>query len=229
MSSYTLTIKEIVENFTGDDKLFDFEYPIYSEEYRAAFEEKFINHFYFREIGCETLGRFKFYLREKLNLIMPMYNKYYTSMNLEQRVLNNYQLTETFTKNTGDNVNVVVDSTQNLTTTEDNTSTSSGSGKELFSDTPQGALSLIGSPYVSSITEGTNENETVNDIDGTAVTDIAGTTVTAAEGTENYTRVSEGNVGVMTDAEAVKNFQDAQRNIDLIVFNECNDLFMQLY
>lgn len=180
MSLYTLTLKEIMESLQPNEELFDFDYPFYDDEERLNFQTKFVAHFYFREIGSETLGRFKFYLRERLNLIMPYYNKFYTSMNLEQRILNNYDMTEDLTRTTGD--------------------------KRMFSDTPQGSVSLTALSGRIHLTE-------LND----------------DTGSEEYTRRTVGNMGVQTDAQAVAVYQDAQRNIDLMVFLECNDLFMQIY
>lgn len=62
-------------------------YPIFSEDYRETLNNKIIEHFYFREIGCETPDRFAFYLRRKLNEIMPYYNQLYTSELLQYNPL----------------------------------------------------------------------------------------------------------------------------------------------
>ena len=94
MAEYTMELREIVSKVN----IFDFDYPIWKEDYRKEFEAKFINHFYFREIGVETVARFKHNLKEQLNLIMPFYNKMYYSQSLEQRILDNYDVTETFEK-----------------------------------------------------------------------------------------------------------------------------------
>ena len=76
-----LSRKERIE--VGRKQLFDFDYPFYDETKRAEFETKFINHFYLREIGSETMGSFKFNLDEYLNLNMPYWNKMFLS-NLEE-------------------------------------------------------------------------------------------------------------------------------------------------
>ena len=77
MATYTMELREIIEN---NCNIFDFKYPIFKEEYRKTFEENFINYFYFREIGVETVARFKHNLKTQLNLIMPYYNKMYMSI-----------------------------------------------------------------------------------------------------------------------------------------------------
>ena len=60
MSKYTAELRTIIDN--GFD-IFDFEYTRASESQAivsdAALEQGFIDHFYFREVGFETLERFK--------------------------------------------------------------------------------------------------------------------------------------------------------------------------
>lgn len=66
MSKYTAELRTIIDN--GFD-IFDFEYPRTNASKAIVSNEKlqegFINHFYFREVGFETLERFKFFLKTK--------------------------------------------------------------------------------------------------------------------------------------------------------------------
>ena len=66
MSKYTAELRTIIDN--GFD-IFDFEYERTEASQAIVSNEKlqegFVNHFYFREIGFETLERFKFYLKTK--------------------------------------------------------------------------------------------------------------------------------------------------------------------
>ena len=64
-------------------RVFNFDFPIYDEAYRTELEKKILRHFYTREIGYETVGLWKLKLEDKLNLIMPYYNKLYQSTLLE--------------------------------------------------------------------------------------------------------------------------------------------------
>ena len=102
MEKYTITLGELIEK---NVKIFDFDYPIYSEEYRPTFEEHFIEHFYYDEIGQETVKRFKDRLKIKLNLIMPYWNKIFMADNLEQRILDNYDVTETYEREVKNKIN----------------------------------------------------------------------------------------------------------------------------
>lgn len=70
-------ITEIIE--TASPLLFNFDYPIFDENYREALQEKIIMHYYTREISEETVGLWKLRLRAKMNEIMPYYNQFYKS------------------------------------------------------------------------------------------------------------------------------------------------------
>lgn len=60
-------------------RIFDFAFPIFDENYRLTIECKILRHYYTREISEETYGLWKLRLADKLNLIMPYYNKLYKS------------------------------------------------------------------------------------------------------------------------------------------------------
>ena len=91
MSKYTTQVRWIIEQATsGNDSLpiskrielacpiiFNFNFPIWNEDYRPILEKKILMHYFNKEIGLETVGLWKFYLEERLNLIMPYYNKLY--------------------------------------------------------------------------------------------------------------------------------------------------------
>ena len=85
MSKYTTEVRYICEHEAGltesvgyNDidrvlalsvgKIFDFDYPIFDEAYRNVLNIKILRHFYTREIGFETVGLWKHYLRTKMKL-----------------------------------------------------------------------------------------------------------------------------------------------------------------
>lgn len=112
MASYTMELREMVEHYSQfDDKLshnekiaiarekiFDFNYPIFDENYRNVFETNFIRNFYMREIGFETEGLFKFQLETWLLINMPYYNKLFESELIEFNPLESYSLKTTYQK-----------------------------------------------------------------------------------------------------------------------------------
>jgi len=93
MATYTMMLRTYIEKFSqfednltldekieiGREKLFDFDYPFFSENYRKEFETNFINEFYMREIGFETEELFKMRLRNWLRKNMGYYNKLFES------------------------------------------------------------------------------------------------------------------------------------------------------
>ena len=96
MSKYTTELRYICESLAGLEeskgyndvsdiisearpKIFNFNYPIFDESYRAGLETKILRHFYTREIGAETYGRWKLFLEAKMNEIMPFFNQLYNS------------------------------------------------------------------------------------------------------------------------------------------------------
>ena len=109
---YTITLNEMIKN---NVTIFDFDYPIFREEYRETFEQHFIDYFLDEEIAHETIAQFKLRLKSKLNMIMPYYNKIFMSQELEQRILDNYDVTETYNRKVvSDSVNSVTSTTKNL-------------------------------------------------------------------------------------------------------------------
>ena len=194
MANYTIELRELVKN---NYHIFDFSYPLFDESYRNIFETNFINHFYFREIGFETIARFKHHLKTELNLIMPYFNKIYKSQALDQRILDNYDVTETFERNT----------------TGSKTGVNEDVNKQLFSDTGRKRVDINDIDYVSTINKETNSTTSnIND-----------------ENNERWTRTMQGNIGVQTDADAIIKYESSLKNVDLLVFNELEKLFMQIF
>ena len=135
----TMTLGELIENNVN---IFDFDYPFYNEERRKQFEQHFIEHFYFNEIGQETVARFKHRLKIKLNLIMPYWNKIFLADELEQRILDNYDVTETYTREVANN----------------STATNESTNKNLQSDTPVTKTDLDQVDYFSNIKKDIGNN-----------------------------------------------------------------------
>lgn len=99
MADYTIELRHVVGN---GHNIFDFNYPFYDESKRLEFEEKFIRHFYFREIGHPSIDRFKHYLRDKMLVAFPYYNELFKAATIEYSILDNYKLTEEFTMERND-------------------------------------------------------------------------------------------------------------------------------
>lgn len=112
MSKYTTEVRYICENYANQteskgynsvqsildnswDKVFDFDFPIFDENYREPLCKKILKHFYTREIGEETVGLWKLRLDDRMNEIMPYYNKLYESELISIEPLVNYRVRTT--------------------------------------------------------------------------------------------------------------------------------------
>lgn len=74
------------------ERVFDFDFPIFDENYRLALEKKILRHYYTREICEETVGLWKLRLCDRLNVIMPYYNQLYLSELIKFNPLYDVQL-----------------------------------------------------------------------------------------------------------------------------------------
>lgn len=204
MAKYTITIKSLIDNN------FDFKmnnYPIFDENYRNTLNNNILYHYYENEIGFETASLFRFYLNQKLNEIMPYYNELYKVQKKiidENLLLNNVNLTERLT---GSN-----------TTNTSSTSQSSNKGKNLFQDTPQGQISQTD---IDNQTWATNLTLNKNDID-----DKSSAT---GSGTNEYLKTIVGNNGGKFNIDVLNDIKNNLMNIDLMIINELNDLFMGIF
>ena len=79
MAKYTMELRDIIESQNVD--LFDFDYEYYADNYalQKRFENMFIQHYYFHEIGFETVERFKWNLKARLDINAPKYKQYWDS------------------------------------------------------------------------------------------------------------------------------------------------------
>lgn len=158
MSHYTTQTRWIVEMATPDAKglpwrkrikqacpsIFDFDFPIWNEQYRIELESKIIGHFFMWEIGYETVGLWKFALEQKLLEIMPYYNELYKTTVRDFDYLTDTDITETLQRNENktedktENVNFSSKEDNDTDTTEDYTgsSTANGNTKTVKSGAP---------------------------------------------------------------------------------------------
>ena len=93
--------------------VFNFDFPMFDENYRLVLEKKILRHFYTREICEETVGLWKLRMWDKLNVIMPYYNKLYESELYKFNPLYDVDLTRDHkTENSGDSNTVENNNTQ---------------------------------------------------------------------------------------------------------------------
>lgn len=214
MAHYTITIQTLINN--GFDFQLD-KYPIFDENYRETLNNKILNHYFDAEIGFETAPLFRHYLLAKLNEIMPIYNIMYEKQkDLLENIFGNVNLTETFD---GENSN-----NSNVSNNSQSRSTGNSNMKNLFQDTPQGELdttSIKNQKWATNLS--LNENNTNGNI-----TDNS-TSIGNSNGTNNYIKKIIGNNGGKYNIELLKEIQNSILNIDIMIINELQDLFMGIF
>jgi len=249
---YTST-KEIIEK--SRKKIFDFDYPIFDENYRSVLETKIIKHYYTREIGAETVGLWKFWLDERMNRIMPYYNQLYKSELLDFNPLYDTDITTDSNRkikheeNTKDS-NLRTDNTtttDNITgknTRTDNLSTAnshedhdrdSGTNDNLtaYSDTPQNGLTGVTElNYLTNATKVNGSDSKTHNNDGSYETKNTGTQVNDATQTgtvKNDITNTIKNTGTVSDnGTGTKNYDNVNDYLEHVKGKRGTDSYSKI-
>lgn len=224
MANYTTQVRSICEVYSGLNesvgyakvsdviekaipKVFDFDFPIFDEGYRKVLCTKILKHFYTREIGLETVGLWKLKLDTKLNEIMPIYNKMYEAVMLKFNPLLSITREHTLDRDSK------TDGTSNTKTDMNDVSWN------LYSDTPQGKLSYIdNNTYLTNATKNTDDNKSNTD---NKYEDLATST---DEFLEHIYGVHGHSQMIM-----VKEYCENLINVDILILDELEELFFQLW
>lgn len=202
------TVKSWFSDYDLSDYLTDDEIAVITERgtwSKEKLAQAIIDHYYMYEIGYETPALFrhqaKVFMRELMEEKAPLIY----SAAIEYDPLINVDVTESYTGSSSGGSN--------------SSSTATGSGLTVNSDTPQGQISktnILNGSYASS----TGANETSN-----SVTDQSSNT-----GSQTYTKRMKGNSGV--SATAQKMIQQYRENIIMInrdIIKDVGSLFMTIY
>lgn len=214
MAKYSLELRTIVDD-TYAPYLFNFDYDFYDNDLKSIFEQKFIEYYYFDEIGFPTIQRFKHNLKSKLHMIMPYYKKLYET-ELACKNINfmlNKDLKETFIRE--------VEHNSSLENVSNTSGTNEGTNLGYQADTPQSKLTLDIEHYSSSANKDTsatnyNDNSNVNSNQN-------------SQGSEKTELISQGNIGITSSGSLLEDWRKVLINIDEMIINDLQDLFMQVY
>ena len=217
MSRYTIELREI-ENCIC--YLFPKGFPFYtdSEEMRLNFIQKFYDEYMFREIGFETVERFKRSLLGKLNKIMPYYTQLYHT-ELESKNINfmlNKDLIETFEREITGSSEVNSNSTTNAN------GTTTANSNDIMYDTPNSRIEDL-TKYPTQGNQG--ENNATSSSNATSTNNQTGENTQ----TEKTSLISKGNIGITSSAQLLKEWREVIINIDEMILNDLEDLFMLLF
>lgn len=253
MSKYTTDVRFICENSAGLsksegadnvdsildrcwNKIFNFDFPIFDENYRQVLCRKILKHYYTREIAHETVGRWKLALNAKLNEIMPYYNQLYKSELLEFNPFYDVDLTRS--REGSGTSNRTSNNRETNSGTSKNVSSGSGTSNtntlNRFSDTPQNSMDTQGiadSVPLTTVTKVNEDNTTTNTSTDTLTRDDTKT----GNGTENinstdkYIETVKGKQGTENYSSLLKKFRETFLNIDMMIIEDCSDCFFTLW
>lgn len=227
MSKYTTEVRYICEQKAGLeeskgfndvdtiinaswDQIFTSNVEFFNSAYKPVLCKKILKHYYLREIGAETVGIWQLWMNERLENIMPYYNQLYRSAAIDYDPLKDVNVTRSYTKD--------------VENTEDNTGSSEGTtqnvNRDLYSDTPQGALTGVeNETYLTDarkVTDnGSSASEFTNNKDATTQ--------------ETFTETLTGKHGSGSFSSMIKEYRETFLNIDAMVIEEFSDLFMGLW
>lgn len=167
--------------------------------------QKIIDHYYFCEIGSETVAQFKLRCKTAMQEIMEEKLPLLYSASIKYNPLINVDYYEDYEgKNTGHS---------------ESNSGSTSTGLGINSDTPQGKIDkskILAGDYASS----TSGSESETNIDDES----------DSSGTQEYTKHVHGNSGITaTNQKMIQQYRENIMSIDRDIINNLNKLFMGVY
>lgn len=216
MSKYTLELRFIAEDSTFN--LFNFDYNLYDNDLKEQFQKRFFEHFYFYEIGFKTISMFQYYLKSTLNDIYPYYKQLYeTELRCKDiDFMLNKDLKESYVREL---------QSDSFSTSKGNSITKSESnsnGLNTSHEPPQKRIDNLDN-YVNGAEKSKVSSDDTSNIKSTSESNIMGNNI------EKYELISQGNIGVTSSAELLEKWRSVLINIDMMIFSELENLFMQVF
>ena len=226
MSNYTIELRFL--NNPPMTKLFDFQYDYYmkglvSEEVynqkKKDFENKFLEFYYFDEIGYKTPDRFKQRLKNYLDMGFKKWQERYNTELQVQKQNINFLLNKDLTEERITEGNATGNSSTTSTSTSNSNTTANN--KNTVNDTPDTRFATTEN-FATSITEDKTTSQSTN-------TGTGETTSTSNQNnnvTDKFT--SKGNIGITSSAELLEKWRSIIIDIDNEIIEEADKLFMQI-
>lgn len=206
------TVDDVLEN--SWNKIFDNSWDIFDENYRKGLCKKILKHYYTREIGAETVGLWRLWLNQKMSEIMPYYNKMYESELLKFEPLKDTDIVTVSNRK--------IDSTAANTIKNNNTNTYNETTRDLYSDTPQGALTGVeNEEYLTNARK--NIANSTNTDNGTSTSNGKGNS------NDEFKETVSGKRGSQLYSQMLIEYRRTFLNIDMMVIEELGELFLNLW
>lgn len=228
MAKYTIEIRTLLED--ENFNYFNFDYDFYTDDLklRENFEKKYLENYFFSEIGQETVLRHKQMVKAKLNVIMDKYTQLYITQlkalnidfllnkDLKEEFFREIKKDEKGTALNDNSSNSDNSSTNNLSI--DNKSSSMDDGNASI-NLDSGSLTNVSNTINSSDLKEVSKNITNNNTEVENLTNE----------NEKTTLISKGNIGITSSADLLTKWRNTIINIDELIINECENLFMLIY
>ena len=226
MANYTIELR-FLDN-PPFNEVFNFNYSYYMkglvpddvyEQKKKEFERKFIETYYFDEIGYTTPDRFRQRLKNYLDKGFKIWNeRYKTELEVEKQkinfLLNKDLIEERVTEgNATGNSSTTSTSTSNSNTTANNKNTVNDTPDTRFTSTENFATSITDDESTTN-SSNTGRGETTN------------TSNQNSNVNEKFT--SKGNIGITSSAELLEKWREIIIDIDNEIIEEADRLFMQI-
>lgn len=247
MSKYTTEVRFICESKSGLseskgfgsvdevlngswDKIFTSKVSFFDEEYRGVLCKKILKHYYLREIGCETVGIWLLWMNTKLEEIMPYYNKLYESELIKFNPMYDVDWNRKGNKTGNESGSGSRSTSGNNSGTNTQSGTSSNTRKDLYSDTPQGALTGIESEtYLTNARKVSDSGESGVNASTSGSYEDSESSSNKVDTTEDYVESVSGKQGGSSYSKLLNEFRETFLNIDMQVIEEFEEMFMGMW
>lgn len=195
-------------------EVFDFDYVFYSNSQilKQNFEKKFIQNYYFNEINSETVHRWKWMLKNKLDIIMPYYKQLYEtelrSKNIDFMLNKDYE--ETFEREV----------------------TSDSKAENISGSTTSGKTLSKGSSLNNGLSNVSLENKSLTNVSEN--TDNGSNSSNSKSiGNDKQKEINKligkGNIGTTSSGQLLESWRSVLINIDQLILDELFELFITVY
>lgn len=253
MAKYSVELRKLLEDEHTKsliDKAMS-KYPLYESKSkqehipvyiptRDELNKMILNHYRYREIGFESVGRFIEELEYVLNEIMPYYNQLYMTTDLDYDILFNVNYEKEITIDRDGLQTAEAGSTskgENKVTATDST-TGDTYNKSTDSDTPQSQLTITNKnidsiDYASNVQFGHSTTGTNGESESNSTSDVesSSTGTTTNKDKEVSREITKGNYGQVSYQSLIRQYRDLITNVtdQIIRDREIASLFMLIY
>ena len=203
---------------------------------RAELNNKILNHYRFREIGQETLGRWLFELETALIEIMPKYNQLFYSADQDFNPIYNVDYVKTIDRDKKDSTVGTQNSSTNTSSTGNDSSTNEEYTKNVNSKTPQDSLG-IGNTGIDSVSYaddaswGKSSGGTTGTSSTNGSSNTNGSNSVIGKENEGIVEKTKGNFGVVSAQDLIIKYRETILNIEQLIINDprIEELFMLIF